>query len=297
LEEWMKKIGFIDHYLNNFHANLYIQLIREGQFKDQFEVAYAFGEAEHDGVDTRKWCEERGVSMLTSPEEVVEKSDFIIVFSPDNPERHYELSKAALCSGKRIYIDKTFAPDLKTARAMIELARDHGTPMFSTSALRYVPEIADWINGVGKDHPLRAAAIRGPGSFEIYAVHMLEPLVMLLGRGARGISYFGDGRFISFMIRYPDERVGGFSQFAPSCGIGGKWYGHPFEASIMFEEGATSLRFTTDNMFKDLVDSICEFFLGGPPAAPWEDTLEIMALIDAGRRAMASAGMWVEVGS
>ena len=46
---------------------------------------------------------------------------------------------------------------------------------------------------------------------------------------------------------------------------------------------------------KDLVDSICTFFQGGEPPAPWEDTLEIMALIETGRKAMAQPEEWIEV--
>jgi len=56
-ETMKKKIGFIDHHLNNWHANNYVPWIREGQFKDEFDVAYAFGEAPHDGMDSKQWCE------------------------------------------------------------------------------------------------------------------------------------------------------------------------------------------------------------------------------------------------
>jgi len=126
-------------------------------------------------------------------------------------------------------------------------------------------------------------------------VHAIEPLVMLLGRGAKAVTYFGDGRFMQFGVTYPDGRIGGFSLFEPACGIGERWYGHPFEASIIFGEGTAAYRFTTDNMFRDLADAMCEFFGGGPSPAPYEDTLEVMALIEAGRKAMASPGATVAV--
>ncbi|MHB9025337.1 MAG: Gfo/Idh/MocA family protein [Armatimonadota bacterium] len=282
----MKKIGFIDHHLNNFHANKYIMLIREGQYKDQFDVTCAYGEAESGGVDSAQWCAERGVEMLSSPREVVEQSDHIIVLSPDNVERHLDLSRDALMSGKAIYIDKTFAPSRAVAQEMISLAHQYNTPMFSSSALRYVPEVHEFLNGTGKEHPARVASFRGPSSYEIYAVHVFEPMVMILGHGAEALMFNGDKDFAQVTVKYPDGRLGAFELFR---------LGHPFEASLQTDTEGLPLRFTTGTMFVDLVDSICAFFNGGPQPAPHEDTLEIMTLIETGWKAIAAPGTWVKV--
>ena len=291
----MQSIGFIDHYLNNFDANLYVRLIREGEYKDDFEVTCAYGEAEGQGVDTEEWCEKNGVKRLATLAEVVAACDCVIVLSPNNPERHLELSREALASGKPCYVDKTFAPDYATAKAMVDLAAEHGTPMFSTSALRYAPEIHEFLGGVGVEHPARAVAMRGPNEYEVYAVHVYEPLTMLLGPGAEAVQYFGDGDFMLFSLRYPDGRLAAVNMFRPWGAIGDKSYGHAFEASVMFDCGATSFPLSMDNVFADLVDSICAFFQGGEAPAPAEDTLEVMALIETGRKAMGRPGEWVEV--
>ncbi len=291
-----KKIGFIDHHLNNWHANNYVPWIREGQFKDEFDVAYAFGEAPHDGMDSKQWCEKYSVEMLSTAEEVVEKSDYLIVLSPDNPERHLDLARPALESGKATYVDKTFAPDLKTALEIVSIARAHKTPMFSTSALRFVPEIHEFLNGVGRQHPAEAAVVRGPNCFDIYAVHSIEPLVMLMGHGAESLSYFGNGKFMQFAVKYPDQRAAGFTLFDANGEVDGKWYGYPFEASVQFDCGSFAMPFTCDQMFKELLDSICAFFKGAPAPVSFEDTLEVMAIIDAGRTAMKKPGEWVKLG-
>ena len=112
-------------------------------------------------------------------------------------------------------VDKTFAPDYPTANRMIELAEKHRTRMFTTSALRFVPEIPDYVKGIGADRPPRAVAVRGPSNFETYAVHVLEPLVMLLGRGARAVSFCGDQKFMTFQVKYADGRRGSFQLFEP----------------------------------------------------------------------------------
>ena len=51
-----------------------------------------------------------------SIEELCEKSDNILILAPANPETHLKYAKIALSYGKTTYIDKTFAPDLKTAK-------------------------------------------------------------------------------------------------------------------------------------------------------------------------------------
>jgi len=292
----MKKIGFIDHYLKNFHADIYLRLIREGPFRDRFDVAFAYGEVpSEDGVDSRTWCEDNGVELLESPSRVVESSDCLVVLAPNNPERHWDLCQDALRSGKPVYVDKTFAPDTDTAARLIDLAVSSGTPMFTTSALRFVPEIREFRDGIGREHRARAVSVRGPSSFAVYAVHVIEPLVMLLGPGASSVTYFGDGTFMQFGVAYPDERIGSFTLFEPGCSIGDRWYGHPFEASIIFGEGTVAYRFTTGEMFRELADAMCAFFEGGPSPAPYEETLEVMALIEAGRQAMARPGEHVPV--
>jgi hypothetical protein len=46
-------------------------------------------------------------------------------FAPSTPETHLELCQAVLPFGKATYVDKTFAPDLATAREIFALADQH----------------------------------------------------------------------------------------------------------------------------------------------------------------------------
>ena len=84
----MKKIGFIDYYLSEWHANNYPAWIKE--INPEFEIAYAWAEVDVspvDGVTTDGWCGKFGVEKCASIEEVCEKADYLMVLSPDNRER------------------------------------------------------------------------------------------------------------------------------------------------------------------------------------------------------------------
>ena len=108
----MKKIGFIDHFLDEWHADNYPKWIRESSYKGKFDVCYAWAEKDKAGGQTsRQWCDTQKVELVGSKEELIRKSDCMIVLSPDNPERHEDLCRDVLLAGKPVYVDKTFAPD------------------------------------------------------------------------------------------------------------------------------------------------------------------------------------------
>ena len=83
------KIGFIDHHLNNYHANKFLSIIRDGKAGPDLEIVAAY-ESDPTGED---WCEKNNVKRVQSAAEVVELSDAIIVLAPDNVESHLALSK------------------------------------------------------------------------------------------------------------------------------------------------------------------------------------------------------------
>ena len=123
------KIGFIDYYLDEWHANNYPQWIREAS-GGEMEVSLAYGKIDSPigGRTNAQWCADMNIPQAQSIEEVVAHCDGIIVLSPDNCEMHEELSRLPLMSGKPTYIDKTFAPDYPTAKRLFDVAEAHGTP-------------------------------------------------------------------------------------------------------------------------------------------------------------------------
>ncbi len=175
----MKKIGFVDYYISEWHANNYPKWIKEQNEKigADFEVAYAYAERDISPVDNRttdEWCEAFGVKKCDTVSELCEKSDYIIILAPSNPEKHLGYAKAVLPYGKPTYIDKTFTEDLAVADEIFKIAEEYGTPFFSTSALRYANEL-DGLSDV------KNLIVTGGGSsLDEYVVHQAEMAVKLL---------------------------------------------------------------------------------------------------------------------
>lgn len=173
----MQTIGFIDYFLDEWHANNYPEWIKQAS-GGELQVAYAYGKIDSPrpgGLTTDDWCAKYGITRCATIEEVVEKSDCLLVLSPDNCEMHEELCQIPLRSGKRTYVDKTFAPDLAAAERLFAIARQSGTPCYSTSALRFAAEYRDI-----RPDEVTAVSCWGPNDFDTYSVHQLEPLMMLM---------------------------------------------------------------------------------------------------------------------
>jgi predicted dehydrogenase len=277
----MIKIGFIDYYLDEWHANNYPKFIAQ-QFGDEFKVAYAYAEKDKEGgMTTDEWCAQFGVERCNTIAEVVEKSDCIIVLSPDNPERHLDLCREPLASGKRVYVDKTFALTKDIAKEIVVNGEAHNTPFFSTSALRFSNELADvpregicFINS------------RGPGRFDTYAIHQIEPIVVLMGSEVKRIMSVGSG-YETMVIEFSNGRRAVMSHY--------DWKGVDFEMIVNYEDGSIYKVPQMTGYFDNFINKLCTFFKTGETFADHAETISVMGIIEAGNKALANPGEWVEV--
>ncbi|NQU09754.1 Gfo/Idh/MocA family oxidoreductase [bacterium] len=279
----MKTIGFIDYYLDEWHANQYPRLIRESRFKDQFDVALAWEETAKPGKKPlADWCREQQVQPAASLAEVVERCDAIVVLSPDNGERHEDLADLPLRSGKPVYIDKPFALTRAAAERMVAKARQHGTPLMSCSALRFSPTLIAAVERLGPRR-VEQARSHGPGPFAIYAVHQLEMLVMALGTGAVRVRRGQEGPDSILELAYDDSRRGRFAQSPGNYEITLATAGETIEVKDI------------GDVFSRFIDGMLAFFDTGRSPILITETIAIAALIEAGTVADERPGEWLEV--
>ena len=80
------KIGFIDYYLDEYHANHYPGWIKNAADESCAFYAWAQIDSPKGGLTTDKWCEKYGAIRCDTIEDVCKICDFLIILSPDNPE-------------------------------------------------------------------------------------------------------------------------------------------------------------------------------------------------------------------
>jgi hypothetical protein len=281
-----KSIGFIDYYIDEWHANNYPTMVRNSSLKDEFEVKLAWEETTPAGKKPlAKWCEEQGVTAAKSIEQVVAECDHIIVLSPDNAERHEDLADLPLRSGKTVYIDKPIAPTLAAAKRLFDKAAAHNTPMMSCSALRFGSALENALAGELAGQPVHFVATRNGGPFHIYAIHQIEMLVMALGMGASRIMQVGNGFARHMIVDYPDGRRGTITLT--------NW--HPFQLSAQYGADKVVVINDMNDFLARFVEGMLRFFQTGESLAPREQTLEIAALIEAGTAGLNYMDQWVAV--
>lgn len=284
----MLKIGFADYYLDNWHANYYPGFLREAIARHGFDMAVTHAFAIHDappqgGISTQEWCRERDISPARSMEELVGSVDAVMAIAADNSAWHEQVAELPLKSGKPVFVDKTFAPTLAAGKRMFALAEAHGTPVFSSSAQRYCQDILNW-QAAHRERP-RFVSTVGPHSLENYAVHQLEPIVALMGPGIKRLKAFAAGSAVTQLILdYGDGRLASSMQ-SPQ----------PYaEFNFMVSDGETGVRLKSDdrNFYHNLMKAILDFFVTGRVPVPHEETLEILAIIDAAGSARKRPDTW-----
>jgi predicted dehydrogenase len=107
-----------------------------------------------------------------------------ILLARDDAQTHYEFAAPFLEAGIPVYVDKPLALTVADAQQLIDLQRYPGQ-LFSCSAMRYAKEFhlshADWAQ-IGRLLHIHATV---PKDWDKYAVHVIEPLLLLAGkRGA-----------------------------------------------------------------------------------------------------------------
>jgi len=277
-----KKIGFVDYYISEWHANHYPEWIAQAgeALGTDYEVAYAWAELETsplDGVTTAQWCEKFGAVPCTTIAELCEKSDVIIVLAPSDPQKHLQYASEVLPFGKRTYIDKTFAPDYATAKAIFDIAEAHNTPFFSSSALRYASELA----GIA---PLKSMILTGGGSnFNEYSIHLVEMMVSLLKNPVEKVKVEAVGQ--QLLCRAISENG---TQAALVYSPGASYTIVAQQADGKFYKQNIASAF-----FVALLQDIIRFFETGVNSFDPKETLEVMRVRDALLAAQKQDGQWV----
>ena len=276
----MKKIGFVDYYLSEWHANNYPTWMAPCELSSQYKIAYAWAELDfspEDGVTTDEWCEKNGAKKCDTIEELCEKSDVIIILAPSNPEKHLGYAEKVFKYGKRTYIDKTFAPDLETAKKIFAIAEKYGTPFFSSSALRYASELDD----CGKCNTVMTMG--GGDSVGEYIIHQAEMLVKKIGTGAEKMCLTEKCGALFFNIIYNDDR-----EAAMMMGRG-----IPFSAFMTVKGNPPKYRVAKSKYFESFAADVLRFFEEGTTSFDVSETLEVMKLCEGAIRAEVNKGEWI----
>lgn len=283
----MIKIGFVDYYFDNWHTNYYPGFMREAiekyAYAAEITAAYAYHESPT-ALKNAEWCKKMNVRLCSGVQELLESVDAVMVMAADNSAWKEEVTADALKSGKPVFVDKTFAPDMETGKRFFAAAKEHGTPVFSSSAQRYCESIIDYLKR--EKGNTRFMSTVGPHDLSNYPVHQFEPIVAVMGTGVQRVKAFAVGERVTQLIMdYGDGRLASFTQ-TPN-----PWA----ELNFMVSDGEKGERLDSSDFYINTMHAILEFFRTGVPPVSEEETLEVLALIDAAKAARLHPDEWREL--
>lgn len=233
------------------------------------------------------------VELVGSVEELIPKVDVVLLQSLDG-RVHLAQARPVLAAGRRLFIDKPFAASVADARAIVELAKQTGTPFFSSSASRFgadIPRLRD-NPGVGKVTKVQGSSpldkLKGHPDLAFYGIHGVEAMYAVMGRGCVSVSRKIEGGADITTGKWKDERLGVYRSPAKDE--------KPPTVKVWGTEGSTEyVRDPSARTYEGLVRAIAEFFHTGKPPVDAAETVEIIEFMEAAQLSYDRGGAEVSL--
>ena len=234
-----------------------------------------------------KIIEKLGVPLMDKPTDMIGKVDGMLIEAVDGSV-HYERARPFLEAGIPCFIDKPFACSVADARKIIDLAAKKKVPIFSSSSLRYAPELVAYAADPKHGKVLGVVAYgpaplheRNPGLFH-YGIHAVEVLYTLMGRGCERVTCTHDKDVDVATGQWKDGRV------ATVRGIraGSSAYG----ALAFAEKGVQPVGIGTQFIYRELLKKIVQMFETGKSPLDVGESLEIVGFIEAAWKSAMNHG-------
>ncbi len=226
-----------------------------------------------------------GVEIVDSIDELLKRTDFILLETNDG-RIHLEQALKVIAAKKTLFIDKPIAASLKDARAIFDAAKREKVPVFSSSALRFTEEVQAAANG--KKGKILCADTYSPAHFEKthpdffwYGIHGIEMLFAVMGTGCKKVTRIHTDDSDVAVGTWEDGRLGTFRGLhTGKLDFGGVAFGEKEIFSLGKFDG-----------YENLVSQILNFFETGHSPVDKNETLEIVAFMEAADESKRSGGL------
>jgi len=292
-----RRVGIIG--LDTSHATAFTQALngpKAGNEYAGYRVVAAYPQGSLDIVSSveripgyTEQVRKLGVEIVGSVAELLQRVDVVLLETNDG-RRHLEQALQVFEAGKPVFIDKPVAASLQDAVAIYAAAEKRGVPVFSSSSLRYTPNVQEAVAGkagkiLGVDawSPMKIEKTH-PDLFW-YGIHGVETLFTLMGTGCRSVSRVHTEAAEVVTGTWSDGRIGTFR---------GLLQGKQDYGGTVFGEKAI-LTVGPHIGYDPLLRRIITFFQTGQPPVTAAETLEIFAFMEAADESKRRGGKAVEL--
>lgn len=240
------------------------------------------------------------VELVDSIEELCRKVDAVLLTSVDG-RQHLPQVRPVFAAKKPVFIDKPFAGSFSDAREIVRLARESGVSFFSSSPRRFSVDIQAL-----KQNPdlgeIRGAFTYGPAPIENYipdlfwyGIHSVEALFTLMGPGCESVTRVHTDGADVVVGRWRDGRIGAMRGNRDSdTAYGAVVFGSKAVRTAPLPKAAAPERTVSSapaqSNYYGVVSAVVKFFQTGVAPVTPEETLEIIAFMEAADLSKARQG-------
>lgn len=294
----MLRLGMVDFdtsHVVEFTRRWHHQGIDEDQYVEGARVVLGCPGLSHMAPERipgfQQEMEELGVMLVDEPGALLGRVDGVLITSLDGA-MHLERARPFLEAGIPCFVDKPFTSSLQEAKTLLALSRNTGTPLFSSSAMRYAPEVTRFLN---PEWPMRLEGIatwgpahlfdvmpgRNPGLLH-YGIHAVELLYALMGPGCREVCCFHTPGTSVVTGHWKDGRVGTMR------GLRSGQLEYGFLAFT--DQGVFPVAVSFRCVYRELMKQIVTFFKTRTAPVDPAITVEIIAFLEAAWKSAANSG-------
>ncbi len=237
-----------------------------------------------------KEIQEMGVVIVNSIEDLLLQTDFILLETNDG-RLHLEQATQVLESGKPLFIDKPMTASLADAIKIFSKAEKKKTPLFSSSSLRYCPGAQESRKGEDTGEILGAETysplIIEPTHPDLfwYGIHGVELLFTIMQTGCLSVRRLSATHTDLVTGQWDGDQIGTFR--------GIKQGFHDYGGIAFGKTGIQHLGPYAG--YAPLVNTILRFFnTGEVPVSP-DETLDILAFMEAADESKKRGGEWISL--
>jgi len=292
-----KRVGIIG--LDAFHATQFTKVLNSPQQPAElkgYRVVAAYPQGSKllqqriaKIPEYTQFVQDLGVEVVHDMDKLLAQVDVVMLCSND-ARVHLEQALPVMQAGKKMFIDKPLAPDLKECIQIFDAAEKYKTPVFTSSALRFNEDIQKVRSGASGG--VLGAHTFSPCSMEPYladllwyGIHGIEMLFTLMGTGCTTVQRTHTESFDIVTGVWDDGRIGTFRGFRK--GPGG------FGGTVFTEKGIQTLQDFAG--YAPLVKAMVDFFESGTPPVSRQETLELFAFIMAADESKKQGGRTVSL--
>lgn len=223
-------------------------------------------------------------NVVTRPEDVIGQVDAVVIATDDGTD-HVRRARPFVEAGLPVFVDKPMAVSLDELRQFVQWHRA-GRILLSTSGMRYAPEMRADFSALGDLRWITSFTCK---TWERYGIHALEAVEPLVGPGFLTVTtQGGENGDVVHLTHRSGVRV--------TLGALHDAYGSFGAVHLYGTKGELALKLTdTYHAFRGQLVAWIDMLRTGRRPLPFEETVELMAVIIAGIRSREQGGRTIAI--